>query len=328
MAGESLDFRIRLACLVSSLPYRKSFFRRGGFKTFGTDLQYWPARIESWFGSHLLSEGQAAYRRLMSSATFQDALPYLVLAFPGEQEYPSNLAQIFDPPGALWILSTDSTKQKSFASNLPYIGIVGTRRPDPISIVAVERFLDSVSAVVVSGLALGVDAAAHARALERNQPTLAVLGAGVLHPGPSRNSHLWRASPSVTLVSEFLPDIPPKNYHFPRRNRIIAGLSDALFLFQAPRKSGALISAEYALEEGRDLYVFDHPMLSDATNGGGRDLLQQGAMPVGLPELEEKGRFYRWPAGPVEPEKELWLRRGLRTGRLRPLGQGWLFDGA
>lgn len=282
---------------------------------------------------------------------------HVQVVFSGEESYPYRLRNIYDCPGVLWIrsfrprsflaspgkepagsrsshgASSALLQDREMAGGLLHkdgfvAGIVGTREPEPVALVATEELVERLpkSTLIVSGLARGIDERAHLSALLRGMSTVAVLGAGILCPGPSSNRHLWQGDYPGTLrvVSEFLPDQPARSYHFPRRNRIIAGLSDSLYLMQAPDKSGALISASFALDEGRELFAFDHTLLQKpGANEGARDLLQQGAH--GL-DLCAEDRILRISRGPVELDRELFERDGLRTGRLRPLGQGWLFD--
>lgn len=172
---------------------------------------------------------------------------------------------------------------------------------------------------IISGFARGIDRAAHLAAFARCLPTVAVLGAGLACAGPRGNldllHHARRDRLPLLLLSEFPPSTPAFAAHFPRRNRIIAGLCEQLAVFQAPRRSGALISASFALEEGRDVLAFDHPALPSAANDGCRILLDEGATPITLPDLDRHLR--REPA--ARPQRVAFWREVL-FGRLQPLG--------
>ncbi|MEQ8351532.1 MAG: DNA-processing protein DprA [Leptospiraceae bacterium] len=360
------QFRLELACIVSSLPYRRSFFQRGGFRSLGSNLERWSQHLERIFGIHRIRNGLEAFRELLQDPDFKTWSAYISVHFVTEASYPSTLLHIFDPPGVIWVrypekihsvnshpdrsngpsqdkypVEANSRNANSQAMNLvssaaiPWqrnaIAVIGTRNPEPVSVIATERFVKwaGQSSNIVSGLALGIDAVAHRSALAMGGLTMAVLGAGVLRPGPAENSPIWKrpGAGQIYLLSEFLPNTPARSYHFPRRNRIIAGLAGTIALMQAPKKSGALISAAFALEEGRDLLVFDHPLLQKpGANEGGRDLLQQGAMDMNsLMEILPERNLHTRPSGPVNTEYEIWLRKSYSEGKLRSLGQGWLF---
>ncbi|MCB1138829.1 MAG: DNA-protecting protein DprA [Leptospiraceae bacterium] len=367
---DEMLFRLKLACVVSSLPYRRSFFQLGGFARLSKSLRKWPEHLLALFGEDIVLRGMLQAKSVIpllqesfgfhnpaarEMATSPNAVASVQVLFFSEEAYPVRLRNIYDSPGVLWIRSFEERSaplgsrnaagdsREGMSNSLqssaqsggglppfedPVAGIVGTRDPEPVSLVATEELVEGLpeSALIVSGLARGIDERAHRCALLRGLATVAVLGAGILCPGPSSNRHLWqrRYPGKLWLVSEFLPHQPARSYHFPRRNRIIAGLCDSLYLMQAPDKSGALISAAFALEEGRELFAFDHPLLQKpGANEGARDLIQQGAR--GL-ELCSEQRLLRISRGPVQLEREIFERDGLRSGRLRPLGQGWLFD--
>lgn len=140
----------------------------------------------------------------------------------------------------------------------------------------------AVRLVTVSGFARGVDERIHLASVRRAVPTVGVLGSGIDCITPAGNRYLLDEAVACgspfTLLSEFFPDDPPRRFAYPRRNRIIAGLSPVVFVMQAGRGSGALITARYALEEGREVCAFDHPDLMGAgKNEGARSLLDDGA---------------------------------------------------
>lgn len=207
------------------------------------------------------------------------------------------------------------------------VGVVGTRSPAPVAIGATEVWIEILArstpeAVVISGFARGIDRIAHIAALKRGLATVAVLGSGLFHPVPRSNldivRHANRFGVPFTYVTEFPPDARAAPHHFPRRNRIIAGLSHTVVVMQAPEKSGALITARYAIEEGRDVGVFDHPLIDfPGANEGGRRLLQDGAFPVALPGYEEvRSPRESWPPSAVQ--LDFWRKRF--SGKLIWLG--------
>ena len=349
--------------MVSGLPYRRRFFQTGGFSNWGRELRAWFPFIVREFGEIYTARGMQIFRNLVSNHRFAGN-PEVVPVFYPDPDYPSGLRHIFDAPGVVWLRTMPGSAQRTssvskpgtttgfadndddsgegagvsatsnesinpFQSNKRFVSIVRTRNPDPVSCEATVQFVNALpeSTVIVSGLARGIDSVAHEAALKRGMDTLAVLGAGIMKPGPAENRNLWSGKypGKLYLLSEFLPYTEARSYHFPRRNRIIAGLSDTTVLMQAPYGSGALISASFCLDEGRDLMVFDHPLLSAAgKNEGGRELLDQGALP--LSELIPPERIHRIPDGEVDVGEEIAFREGLRSGRLRPLGQGLLFE--
>lgn len=199
--------------------------------------------------------------------------------YAADNDYPEFLKAIYDPPPVIF--------HQGPLPRAPGLAIVGTRNIAPIVreciFVFVSEFKkNNPDTVIVSGFARGVDFISHLAAVENHLPTAAVLASGIFYPSPASSrevlSRARKKQSSVTLLSEFAPDTEPVAFHFPRRNRIIAGLSGALVVMQAPEKSGALISARFALEEGRDVYVFDHELLlPPGFNEGGRKLLEDGA---------------------------------------------------
>jgi DNA processing protein len=160
------------------------------------------------------------------------------------------------------------------------VGVVGSRRPSPHGIRQAERFGDGLARLgitVVSGLARGVDAAAHQAALAAGGRTIAVLGSGLGRIYPQEHRELaCRISRSGAVVSEFPWDAPPRQFHFPHRNRILSGLSRGVLVVEAGEKSGSLITAGWAMEQDRE--VFALPGRVDAPEArGALRLIQDGA---------------------------------------------------
>ena len=160
------------------------------------------------------------------------------------------------------------------------IGIVGSRRASVYGLTSAEKIsyeLSEKGVAVISGLARGIDTAAHKGALKAKGKTVAVLGSGLGNVYPKENKGLFQDIYCSGLVlSEFSIEASPVPYNFPRRNRIISGLSSAIVVVEAAQKSGALITADFALEQGRDVYAVPGPI--DRMNSCGvNHLIQQGA---------------------------------------------------
>ena len=170
-----------------------------------------------------------------------------------DESYPALLAEIPDPPVALFAAG-DPMKL-----SLPQVAIVGSRNGTPGGLENARqfaRYLASNGFSVASGLALGVDTAAHEGALEAGGNTVAVLGGGPDHIYPRQNSDLAaRLTRQGTLISEFPPGRPPRPENFPRRNRIISGISAGTLVIEAGVRSGALVTARCAAEQGREVFA-------------------------------------------------------------------------
>jgi DNA processing protein len=192
----------------------------------------------------------------------------------GSTGFPALLAQIPNPPRTLWVRGDVSALAQ------PAVAIVGSRAASPDGLaIAGDIAADLVRAgvVVVSGMARGIDSAAHAAALDAHGVTVAVLGTGVDRVYPPEHSELAsRIATCGALVSELPPGTPPRAFHFPLRNRIISGLSRAVVVIEAPEASGALITAREALDQGRDVMVVPG-RVPGGRNRGGHALLRDGA---------------------------------------------------
>ena len=192
----------------------------------------------------------------------------------GEAAYPARLLQTADPPLLLYVQGTPA------ALGAASLAIVGTRHPTPQGADNARAFAESLSdegLVVVSGLALGIDAAAHEGALAGPAGTLAVLGTGIDEAYPRRHRALAaRVAAQGALVSEFAPGTPPLREHFPQRNRIIAGLSLGTLVVEAALPSGSLITARLAAEAGREVFAIPGSIHSPQSKGC-HALIKQGA---------------------------------------------------
>lgn len=191
-----------------------------------------------------------------------------------DPEYPPLLRQIFDPPLALHVRGDASLL------SLPSIAIVGSRRASPYAVNAAQhlaRQLVPAGLAIVSGLALGVDAASHEAALDIGGKTIAVLGTGIDITYPPGNKRLFRRiAEQGVIVTELAPGTPPRRENFPIRNRIISGLSLGTIIVEATRRSGSLITARMAAEQNREVFAVPGSIFSEATEGTHR-LVQYGA---------------------------------------------------
>ena len=232
----------------------------------------------------------------------------------GDERYPTALRTISDPPPLIWL------RGNAKALGGVSVGIVGSRRASVYGLQVAEQLaheLATYGITVVSGLARGADAAAHRGALAARGATTAVLGSGcdVMYP-PEHARLAAEMLARGALVSEFPPDTPPRQSHFPRRNRIISGLSLAVVVVEAAERSGTLITARYGLEQGREVMAVPGNVLSGASRGC-HALVKDGAKLVeGVTDILEELRIDRAPVrSPMrEPATDGLLQR-LEFGR-------------
>jgi DNA processing protein len=247
----------------------------------------------------------------------------------GSPEYPPLLAELYDPPQRLYVRGSSAEVLRR-----PAVAVVGARSCSPYGAQVareVARALASAGVLIVSGMARGIDGEAHRGALESGGLTAAVLGCGIDRDYPRRHADLARRiAASGAVVSEYGPSIEPAPWRFPARNRLIAGLSLVTVVVEARERSGALITADFALELGRDVFAVPGEITS-ALSAGTNDLLRQGAAPLTGPDdvLDALGLERARPVDPraLTPSSEAVLRV-LRDGAagvdelVRASGQG------
>lgn len=191
-----------------------------------------------------------------------------------DKEYPENLKQIYDPPVILYVKGNIVPEDK-FA-----VAIVGSRNGSRYGLATAERLgyeLASRGFTIISGLARGIDAAGHRGALKAKGRTFAVLGNGLADVYPPEHIELAdEIAKNGAIVSEFPMEVAPLKDNFPRRNRIISGLSLGVVVVEAAKNSGALITADFALEQGRELYAVPGQART-VTAFGTNMLIRQGA---------------------------------------------------
>lgn len=190
-----------------------------------------------------------------------------------DASYPNLLREIADPPATLFARGDPAT-------DATHVAIVGSRRCSSYGRRLSAELAGGIArlgGVIVSGGALGIDTAAHEGALEAEGRTVVVLGCGTNRNYPAENRDLFRrAAENGAIVTEFPPDTPPLPPHFPRRNRIISGLAAAVVVVEAADRSGSLITANHALDQGRAVLAVPGPVTSAQSTGCHR-LLQEGA---------------------------------------------------
>ncbi len=188
--------------------------------------------------------------------------------------YPALLKEIASPPLLLYIIGDDECLTTT------QLAIVGSRKASPIGLENAYHFAQTFAAagiVITSGMALGIDAASHRGALSVNGKTIAVLGAGFNHIYPKQHKRLAQEIIDTgALVSEFSPDMPPLAENFPRRNRIISGLSVGTLIVEANQRSGSLITARLAAEQGREVFALPGSIHNPLAKGC-HELIKQGA---------------------------------------------------
>ena len=206
----------------------------------------------------------------------------------GDTEYPARLLDLYDPPDCLYI------KGDIHLLNMPMIAVVGSRTPSSGGLRHAALFAQELSkagALIVSGLAKGIDGAAHQATLSlgKNFFTLAVCGTGLDLTYPKEHIGLASSiSRQGLIISELPLGVGPKPFHFPRRNRLIAALALGVVVIEAAKKSGSLITARIAADLGREVFALPGP-IGSPTSSGCHKLIQQGAKLVCSPKevLEE-----------------------------------------
>jgi DNA processing protein len=269
-------------------------------------------RLREWRGERLTLEQVIAVAapaadvsavadpaRTEAARLLDAAAPAGVTALPWwDDRYPPLLRMIGDPPPVLW------ARGDFDVLTTPAVAIVGSRAATPYAMDAAARLAEDLAGhglTVVSGLARGVDGAAHRGCIAGGGRTIAVLGSGPDVIYPSEHRKLAQDVPAHgAIVSELGPGAPPLPEHFPLRNRLISGISLAVVVVEASEKSGSLITAGCALEQGRDVMAVPGSILS-GRNRGSHALLKDGAKVVedAVDILEELG----WPSGGCTPAR-------------------------
>ena len=274
--------------------------------------------------AHLVGEPRsarfAAFKTAFDARAELERLARLGFRFLARSDpgFPPLLRAIHDPPAGLFVRGEEETALLA----RPAVAIVGARACSAYGrqiARSLGRELAAAGLVVVSGLARGVDAEAHRGALEAAGTTVAVLGCGIDRDYPAANRELARQVAATGLVvSEYAPGVEPAPWRFPARNRIVAGLCAATVVVEARERSGALITADFALEEGREVFAVPGEITS-ALSAGSNALLRLGATPLTCAEdvLESFGL-----AAPERLNPELGPTASAVLERVREGGAG------
>lgn len=236
-----------------------------------------------------------------------------------DRGYPALLREIPDPPPVLFVHGDSSLL------SLPQLAIVGSRNPSPAGAEVAAQFANYLARsglVISSGLALGIDAAAHQGALAAKAPTIAVAGTGLDRVYPARHRALAHAiSEGGALVSEFPIGTPPLPQNFPRRNRLISGLSLGVLVIEAALQSGSLITARLGAEQGREVFAIPGSIYNPLARGchrliregaklveAAQDILEElGSLIGATTELQSREEFKETNASTKDPEYQLLL---------------------
>jgi len=257
-------------------------------------------QLEKLLGRRLRTRGWKPGEALEGARADQKHLTAggISCTFYPDADFPPQLKEIYDPPLVLFY------RGRLPDPSLPLVAIVGTRRPTgkarseafALGLALAERGVPTVS-----GLARGIDSEAHRGSLAGGGVTIAVLGNGIDEVYPRGSVEVARRLllQGGCLLSEYPPATPPLAYHFPARNRIISGLARTVVVIQAPEHSGALITADYALEQGRDLLV--HEVGLEGVAGEGTRRLHCSGAPA-VRRAEQILAEWGWEAEEPEPE--------------------------
>jgi DNA processing protein len=236
-------------------------------------------------GRHLVEQPRERrferFERSFDAARYLAGLTACGYRFVGRSDprFPPLLRELHDPPPGLFLRGSGNVELLAE----PAVAVVGARSCSSYGLQvarALGRELAAAGAVVVSGMARGVDAEAHRGSLEAGGATVAVLGCGVDRDYPAAHAHLARGiCESGLVVSEYAPGVEPAPWRFPARNRIIAGLAAATVIVEARERSGALITADFALEAGREVFAVPGEITS-GLSAGTNALLRLGATPL------------------------------------------------
>ncbi len=219
--------------------------------------------------------------------------------------YPECLKQISAPPHVLYV----RCKHRYNLNNYQCISVVGTREATDYGAATTKELSHAMASngfVIVSGMAKGIDTAAHIGAIAAGGITVAVVGGGLETAYPYCNKELMRDIIRTGMViSEYPPYSEPKKHHFPERNRIIAGLAKGVLVAEAPERSGALITANYALEENRDIFAVPGD-ITRPKSVGANNLIKEGAYPVTSARdiVEHYGYEYKQPDKASAPHEK------------------------
>ena len=274
---EGIEYLVALSHFPHFGPRRLKFL----FDYFGSWRLAWEADSQTLIASGVKESTVSLFIEHRSKTEPQKLLQHITdleikLVTLADAFYPPLLREIYAPPPLLYYKGS-----LSHDSWLTALAIVGTRKATSYGQHAIEKIINDLngsSITIVSGLALGIDALAHQNALANNLTTISFLGCGVDQVYPRTNQLLGEKiiKQGGALISEFPPHTEPFKSNFPRRNRLIAGSCFATLVIEAALKSGALITARYALDENREVMAVPGPIYNDSSEGT-NNLLKSGA---------------------------------------------------
>lgn len=272
-------FEVWYSCIMSINAKKKMEL----LNKFGNEKNIYTAKVEDLKETSLLTENQlkaikdeSIYKKTEEVLKIIEKESILMVKFDDEL-YPNKLKEIYDPPTSLYYKGNINKKSELV------ISVVGSRKASSYGLeqaYKISKELAKNGVTIVSGMASGIDSMAHRAALDANNITYGILGCGVDVIYPYENRKLYEeVIEKGAIISEFPPTTKPFKYNFPIRNRIISGMSDGVVVIEASNKSGSLISVNFALEQGRD--VFSVPGNIDSFNSIGANLLiKDGAIMV------------------------------------------------
>ncbi|MGE6589078.1 DNA-processing protein DprA [Bacillus mycoides] len=192
-----------------------------------------------------------------------------------DKDYPQLLREIQDPPFVLY-----GKGERDFLNKVNKLAIVGTREPSLYGKESMKFILQPLLEkewLIVSGFARGIDTIAHEVTVRQHCPTIAILGHGLSYMYPKENRDLYDTwKDYILLLTEYPPHYVPKKWYFPKRNRIISGISKGVLVVEAKKRSGSLITADLALEQNREVFALPGPIFIESA-AGTNHLIQQGA---------------------------------------------------
>ena len=266
-------------------------------------------------GYTALSDKELKNARALAAECSQKRIGIVTI---GDSGYPARLRQIPDAPLVLYYRGRLPNWEA-----YPAIGIVGTRKASGYGLQIAEKMGAQIAAcggMVVSGAADGIDSAAMKQALLQGGPVVGVLGFGadVVYPASSRKLFA-QLEEKGCLISEYPPGTPGYKWNFPQRNRLISGISHGVLVVEAPERSGALITARHAMEQGREVFVVPGNINSD-TSAGSNNLLREGAMAVfeGYDILREYASRFPGQIRKAEPKEILHIPEKVEDVPTKP----------
>ncbi len=270
-------YRAALACLTGMNPLAlpRLLLLAGGARKLWDILEKGGSSAASLVGSEKAAGWAGECGRTDPSRVLEDLKRRGIgVITPADPPFSDRLRSIYDPPALLFTIGREPPVEA------PFVAVVGARKASGYGRWAAESIAEELArrgVVVVSGAAYGVDGRAHRGCLKASGFTIAVLGCGIDRVYPAGHAGLLASiASSGCIVSEYPPGEEPLPWHFPHRNRIIAGLCHAVVVVEASQKSGALITADMALDEGREVMAVPGPIGSTLSRGTNR-LIQKGA---------------------------------------------------